>query len=125
MGADEMQTITTDKWTDDIWGIGTGTGTGASANKPTPTPRLVFYFGQNDHWVAEQTRDEIMALRGRQESDGPKMLVCDDGVPHAFCLSEYILYLLGCVGFADVGIGHSGVVAGKVTGMIGDIVGEE
>ena len=119
MGADEMQTITTDKWADDIWGIGTGD---ASAEKPAP--RLVFYFGQNDHWVAEQTRDEIMALRGRKGSNGggPRMLVCEDGVPHAFCLSEYSssICLLSLVLLTLVG--HSGVMAGKVAGMIGDVV---
>ncbi|RMJ23634.1 hypothetical protein PHISP_05484 [Aspergillus sp. HF37] len=106
MGADEMQTITTDKWADDIWGIGTASGTGSDASAEKPAPRLVFYFGQNDHWVAAQTREDIMALRGRKGSDGggPRMLVCEDGVPHAFCLR------------------HSGVMAGKVAGMIGDVV---
>ena len=87
MGADEMQTITSDKWADEIWGIGT-----ANASEARPVPRLFFYFGQNDHWVAEQTRDEIIALRGRT-SNGPKMLVCEDGVPHAFCLGKCTYFL--------------------------------
>ena len=76
MAADEMRTITTDKWSDDVWGI---------AEAREPITRLYFYFGRNDHWVAERTRDEIVALRGRE--GGPTMVVCEDGLPHAFCLS--------------------------------------
>ncbi|KAH8433232.1 uncharacterized protein LDX57_010866 [Aspergillus melleus] len=78
-----MQTITADKWTDDVWGISTS---------QDPVSRLYFYFGRNDHWVAERTRDEIIELRG-QKPQGPKMTVCEEGVPHAFCLSECFLYL--------------------------------
>lgn len=98
MGADEMRTITTDKWTDDIWGIGSENDCG-NDHGAGGLPRLYFYFGKNDHWVAEQTRDEIIALRGGGGSRtgtgtgiGPKMLVCEDGVPHAFCLSEFVFF---------------------------------
>ncbi|RHZ49249.1 bifunctional triacylglycerol lipase/ester hydrolase [Aspergillus thermomutatus] len=94
MAADEMRTITSDKWGDDVWGVST-------ANEPLT--RLVFYFGRNDHWVAERTRDEIVELRGRVEG-GPTMLVCEDGLPHAFCLR------------------HNDLMAGKVADMIMDIV---
>ncbi|KAJ6110701.1 hypothetical protein N7486_002936 [Penicillium sp. IBT 16267x] len=95
MAADEMRTITSDKWTDDIWGIGCAS---------EPITRLFFYFGRNDHWVAEKTRDEIIALRGREEGLGPKMFVCEEGLPHAFCLK------------------HSDIMAQKVANMIRDIV---
>jgi hypothetical protein len=84
MAADEMRTITSDKWTDDVWGVGCG---------PEPTTRLFFYFGKNDHWVAEKTRDEVIAWRGREEGLGPKMFVCEEGLPHAFCLSKLWLSL--------------------------------
>lgn len=82
LGADEMQTITSDKWSDDIWGI---------PSVEEPLAKLFFYFGRGDHWVAERTRDEIIAVRGRQsyKGDGPTMMVCEDGLPHAFCLSEF------------------------------------
>jgi hypothetical protein len=55
---------------------------------------LFFYFGRNDHWVAEKTRDEIVAVRGwKHGADegkglGPRMFVCEEGLPHAFCLSK-------------------------------------
>ncbi|KAJ6155721.1 hypothetical protein N7470_006287 [Penicillium chermesinum] len=74
MAADEMRTITSDKWADDVWGIGAAR---------EPIQKMFFYFGRNDHWVAEKTRDEIIELRGR-EGLGPKMFVCEEGLPHAF-----------------------------------------
>ncbi|KAJ9295504.1 hypothetical protein DTO271G3_5960 [Paecilomyces variotii] len=93
MAADEMRTITSDKWSDDIWGT-------SRAGKPPS--RLVFYFGRNDHWVAERTRDEIIESRGSK--DGPTMIVCEDSIPHAFCIR------------------HSSVMARKVARFIKDIV---
>ncbi|RJE18970.1 hypothetical protein PHISCL_08692 [Aspergillus sclerotialis] len=102
MGADEMRTITSDKWSDDIWG--TATPSTKTDNK-VPAAKLFFYFGRNDHWVADQTRDDIIEVRGKMEGkDGPETLVCEDGVPHAFCLR------------------HSGIMARKVGGMIKDIL---
>ncbi|GFF33912.1 hypothetical protein IFM58399_03701 [Aspergillus lentulus] len=94
MATDEMRTITSDKWDDDVWGVST-------ANEPLT--RLFFYFGRNDHWVAERTRDEIIELRGRVEG-GPTMSVCELGLPHAFCLR------------------HNDIMAEKVANMIMDIV---
>lgn len=97
MAADEMRTITSDKWTDDVWGV---------AHAREPLTRLFFYFGRNDHWVAEKTRDEIVAVRGCKDRDqdqdrdgdgegnrglGPRMFVCEEGLPHAFCLSKSFL----------------------------------
>ncbi|KAJ5322774.1 hypothetical protein N7452_011063 [Penicillium brevicompactum] len=90
MAADEMRTITSDKWGDDIWGA------------HEPVAKLFFYFGRNDHWVAEKTRDEIVK---RGEKGGPTMVVCEEGLPHAFCLK------------------HSDTMAKKVATMVGEIVG--
>ncbi|KAE8148583.1 hypothetical protein BDV25DRAFT_141637 [Aspergillus avenaceus] len=95
MAADEMQTITSDRWSDDVWGM---------SGVRDPVARLFFYFGRNDHWVAERTRDEIVELRGCEEG-GPKMVVCEEGLPHAFVLK------------------HSEAVARKVVDMVLDIVG--
>lgn len=81
MAADEMRTITSDKWSDDVWGA-------ASAREPIA--KLFFYFGRNDHWVADQTRDDIVAVRGQKGGQaGPTMVVCEEGLPHAFCLSKW------------------------------------
>ncbi|KAJ6002083.1 hypothetical protein N7499_002051 [Penicillium canescens] len=98
MAADEMRTITSDKWSDDVWG---------AATAREPLTKLFFYFGGKDHWVADQTRDEIIAVRGRKEGQGPTMLVCEEELPHAFCLK------------------HSDIMARKTAGMIKQIVGWE
>ncbi|PKY06205.1 hypothetical protein P168DRAFT_316226 [Aspergillus campestris IBT 28561] len=97
MAADEMQTITADKWSDDVWGV-PGAG--------EPLTRLFFYFGRNDHWVAERTRDDIIHMRGRHVAGGPKMVVCEEGLPHAFVLKR----------------GDTDVMATKVAGMVMEIV---
>ncbi|KAA8641826.1 bifunctional triacylglycerol lipase/ester hydrolase [Aspergillus tanneri] len=94
MAADEMQTITSDQWSDDVWGIST---------TKDPVTRLFFYFGRNDHWVAEHTRDAIIEHRGRVRG-GPEMIICEDGLPHAFCIR------------------HSDIVATKVADMVMDIM---
>ena len=79
MATSEMQDITSDKWADDVWGVSTA---------QEPLAKLFFYFGRQDHWVAERTRDEIIERRSRTaDRDGPEMFVCEEGLPHAFCLS--------------------------------------
>ncbi|OJZ82739.1 hypothetical protein ASPFODRAFT_63918 [Aspergillus luchuensis CBS 106.47] len=109
MAADEMRTITTDKWSDDVWGIassGENTNDKVHNDDNSSTSRMFFYFGRNDHWVAEKTREEIIQAKAKSSSmvGGPTMVVCEDGLPHAFCLR------------------HSEVTAGKVAGMVMDIV---
>ncbi|KAI1965973.1 hypothetical protein LOZ58_000874 [Ophidiomyces ophidiicola] len=78
MGAEEMEQIGSDKWSDEIWGV--------AGDVKSQLTKLVFYFGRNDHWVAEQTRDEIIRARASKGDYGPKMIVCDDGIKHGFCI---------------------------------------
>jgi hypothetical protein len=85
MGADEMRQITSDKWDNEIWG---------AAHPPKhgiARPKLFFYFGENDHWVSDRTREDLMKLRGRANREDvwkPKMEIDDQGVPHGFCICE-------------------------------------
>lgn len=86
MAADEMREISADKWSDELWGFGS----------PTNTPKdrltkMIFYFGRNDHWVAETTREEIIQskTKAKQSAPGPVLTVCEDGVVHGFCIGEY------------------------------------
>jgi len=101
MGRDEMAQITTDRWTDDLWGAAHPSPTGV------PRPKLFFYFGKKDHWVADRTRDELLRLRGRGEGGEtwkPKMEVDGNEIPHGFCID------------------HSVTVAEKVAGYLREIV---
>lgn len=94
-----MREITSDNWSDDIWGTASPdpmnpSGKITTNSTPTPPPNLVFYFGRGDHWVAEQTRDELIKARGslldkNGKRNGPKMLVCEDGVVHGFCIRKF------------------------------------
>ena len=87
MGHDEMRETTTDKWDEEVWG--------AMHRSPTdvPRPKLFFYFGEDDHWVANHTRDDLIKLRGRGEEGGdwkPHMEIDEYDIPHAFCLGQSI-----------------------------------
>ncbi|PUU83278.1 hypothetical protein B9Z19DRAFT_1061079 [Tuber borchii] len=70
LAREEMEIITEDAWGEEIW-------------KCNDTS-LAFYFGRNDHWVAEETREKLLEARGT----GVKMIVCEDGLPHGFCISH-------------------------------------
>ncbi|OAL73076.1 hypothetical protein A7D00_2849 [Trichophyton violaceum] len=103
MAADEMREISADKWNDEIWGFSSPTH--ASGDR---LAKMIFYFGRNDHWVAEVTREDIIRFKTREQQDGsaPTLMVCEDGVVHGFC------------------IGHNEIMAKKVGRFIRDIVQE-
>ena len=77
MARDEMNEVTEDRWDDDVWGTAM-----------QGTTNLFFYFGKNDHWVADKTRDDLVAARGCSVSSRTKMVIDEVGVPHAFCISK-------------------------------------
>jgi len=85
MAKDEMEQITEDRWDKDIWGA-----ENEDADHKFEVPKLIFYFGQNDHWVADHTRDQLIASRGRGDgetkSSKPIMLIDENGVDHGFCI---------------------------------------
>ena len=97
MARDEMVTIRSDVWDTEIWGAA------HQSPSPHPRPKLRFLFGQNDHWVADETRDDLIRARAfGEDHDGsggngikktehwkPRMEV-DEGWPHGFCISKLI-----------------------------------
>jgi hypothetical protein len=65
MARHELLEMTHDKWSDDLW------------NGPLPAlehneeakidrPKLYFYWGANDHWIDDGTRDKVIASRARR-----------------------------------------------------------
>ncbi|KAJ4302800.1 hypothetical protein N0V90_001691 [Kalmusia sp. IMI 367209] len=91
MARDEMLQITDDTWDAEIWG--------AAHDSPHPHPRpiLRFLFAKKDHWVAEETRDELIRARGKKVEDEeergwkPVMEVDEEeGWPHGFCIRHSI-----------------------------------
>ncbi|KAA8893716.1 hypothetical protein FN846DRAFT_498475 [Sphaerosporella brunnea] len=95
LAAEEMVEIREDRWEEEVWNVG-GALNGKSGG-------MVFVFGQKDHWVAEKTRKEIMAMR----KGGAKMLVEEKGLPHGFCIH------------------HGEVMAEMCAGWLREILGDE
>ncbi|KAI9857022.1 MAG: hypothetical protein M1824_005055 [Vezdaea acicularis] len=92
MAKDEMKTITEDKWDRGLW-----------ACRDT---KLLFYFGENDHWVDNNMRDDLIKSRRAEEQEWPKMVIDEQRVSHGFCIS------------------HSDVVAKVVAHWVGKIANE-
>ncbi|CZT03665.1 uncharacterized protein RAG0_10364 [Rhynchosporium agropyri] len=103
MAKDEMDFITEDKWGEGIWGF-----EHEDLSSESQAPKLIFYFGKNDHWVADHTRDALIAARGRENEDKgsskPVMMIDQSGIPHGFCIHKK----------ANFQIDHSEIVAEKV-----------
>jgi hypothetical protein len=109
MAKDELAQLTHDQWSDEFWGVATpGNAPSAAIDQaagrtaePTRSQQpeqpshtqLHFYWGSNDHWIAQDTRDRIIANRARTEDKSgderkPIMEIDGHGIGHAFCLSE-------------------------------------
>lgn len=121
MAGEEMRTIREDKWGEEVWGAAEivmygrkkdGDVVVEGKSQGTRTAKLVFYFAKTDHWIADQTRDDLLKLRGRLDGEGedwkPRMVVDkEDGLVHGWC------------------IGQSELVAGKVRGWVEEILGKD
>jgi len=112
MAKDELSQLTHDQWSDDFWGVPAPEKASSTAFEkvagdivePTRSQhtentqgsshtQLHFYWGSNDHWIAQDTRDRIIATRARTEGKlgderKPIMEIDGHGIGHAFCLSE-------------------------------------
>ncbi|KAL8811044.1 MAG: hypothetical protein Q9223_003167 [Gallowayella weberi] len=105
LGKDEMDMITGDKWGEEVWGAATEPGTNS---RDTIHSNLVFFWGQNDRWVAEKTREDLINARGfrckskpfssaassisdvSSPADGwkPSMIYDQRKIPHGFCINH-------------------------------------
>ena len=91
MAEDEIENITEDKWDAEIWGV-----EHHEPDRKYNIPKLIFYFARNDHWVANHTRDALIAARARGEGEEqtgkPVMIVDKDGIEHGFCIRMFPLF---------------------------------
>ncbi|KAF2766749.1 hypothetical protein EJ03DRAFT_317004 [Teratosphaeria nubilosa] len=96
-----------DRWGDELWGARALKSKAVEGGERT---KLYFYWGERDHWVADETRDLLLRTRGRNGGAGdegrPVMEVDGEGIPHGFCVRDET----------------SGVVAEKVAEWVGEIV---
>lgn len=85
LARDEMETITEDRWDEEVWGVEKEENEIGERIEP---PRLVFYFGERDHWVADHTRDALIKARYREGNGKVKMVIDDNKIPHGFCIRK-------------------------------------
>lgn len=103
----ELREIASDKWDDELWGVSSKPDSlqdNASGPVTIDTPKLYFYWGENDPWVDNRTRDGLIATRGRRLDEAgdetkPHMEIDTQGMPHAFCISEsYVERIFHAIG---------------------------
>ena len=86
MARDELLEMTHDKWPNSVWDT-----SAAPAESAIDKPSLYFYWGANDHWIDNTTRDNVVATRARTDRSGdegkPHMEIDTNGIPHDFCIT--------------------------------------
>lgn len=102
MGMDEMRVIGDDVWDEELWGIERDAQNSSSR---TLIPRFYFFFGKDDHWVANHYRDLFIEKRQRQV-ERTRLMVDEGNLPHAFCIH------------------HSETIAEKVCTWVGEMYGD-
>ena len=93
----ELREITHDPWDDKLWGRLSSSNSQqlkvSVSEQEIGSTKLYFYWGDNDHWVDNKTRDGVIAARAKRiehfdDEAKPHMEIDTLGVPHAFCISE-------------------------------------
>jgi hypothetical protein len=87
----ELLEMTNDKWPDDVWNGPVSIS--PSQEYAFDRPQLYFYWGENDHWIDNSTRESVIASRARKgsgkEDEGKPIMEIDAyGTPHDFCISK-------------------------------------
>ncbi|KAK3359464.1 hypothetical protein B0T25DRAFT_533040 [Lasiosphaeria hispida] len=80
LAKDELKHITEEKWSEDLWEIADVDGSEGAADK------FFFYFGEKDHWVADECRNEFIERRKGHAKGRTTVVVDEDKIPHAFCI---------------------------------------
>lgn len=120
MARDEMEEIKADRWNEKVWG--------SAATAPEQRSKLFFYFGEEDHWVADQTRDDLIAARALRADDAmdwkPRIEIDREGTPHGFCIRESYMQneRQKSSSSQNVSPGHSEPIAKKCADYIKKIV---
>lgn len=95
MARDELLEMTTDKWSPTTW------------NRYEPglrdtidRPQLYFFWSENDHWIANKTRDKVIADHARRtgivvadDHGRPYMEVDNTNISHDFCICKSMIFI--------------------------------
>ncbi|KAK8097066.1 hypothetical protein PG999_013010 [Apiospora kogelbergensis] len=108
MGLDEMRVIGEDQWDEEIWeieredAVATAAAAGNVGVGNRLPPKFFFFFGKDDHWVANHFRDAFIERR-QKHTERTRLMVDEGNLPHAFCIH------------------HSEVVAEKVASWVNEL----
>ncbi|CAK7225181.1 hypothetical protein SCUCBS95973_005774 [Sporothrix curviconia] len=84
LGRDELLRIGPDEWEDELWE--TVDGGEEEEDDDDKKPNFVILFGENDHWVADDVRDEFIARRKAHKKNRAAIVIDERGWPHDFCI---------------------------------------
>ncbi|CAK7271143.1 hypothetical protein SEPCBS119000_004450 [Sporothrix epigloea] len=91
LGRDELLRIGPDEWEDELWeavddGGDADDGKQTDERKDVEDPKFVIFFGRDDHWVANDVRDEFIARRKAHAKNRAAIFLDERGWPHDFCI---------------------------------------
>ncbi|KAK4501209.1 hypothetical protein PRZ48_007016 [Zasmidium cellare] len=117
LAADEMHQIRHDKWhPSHVWGAQDPTvdvtKTSVKASAATPRTKLFFYWGRDDYWVDNTSRNRLIEKRARRvdnetHAGRPTMVIDQHSMDHCFSLERE----------------HGRIVAGQVAEWVREVVG--
>ena len=102
LASDELRIIREDRWGNEVWGAVEDGDAEGGKDQNRSGPRLYFLFARKDHWVADETREEVLTRRGH--GGRHTFLVDEEGLQHAWCLKQ------------------NKAVADRVGGWVGEII---
>ncbi|KAL1898169.1 hypothetical protein Sste5346_003575 [Sporothrix stenoceras] len=85
LGRDELRNIGPDEWEDELWEVASA-GYANEKNSKHQRPKFVILFGEDDHWVANDVRDDFIARRNAHAASRAQILLDERGWPHDFCI---------------------------------------
>lgn len=92
LGRDELVRIGPDEWEDELWetaGGGEQVEREESDGDAAVQPAFIIFFGENDHWVADEVRDEFIARRRAHRKNRAHIVLDERGWPHDFCIRRF------------------------------------
>lgn len=93
LGMDEMAVISDDAWAEELWEIGD-----EAVAHAHDVPKFFIFFGRDDHWVANECRDDFIGRREEHAARGEvpphkrgrtRIEVDEGDLPHDFCIRKF------------------------------------
>lgn len=89
LGRDELRYIGPDEWEDELWEVAAADERDEKGSSKHERPKFVILFGEDDHWVANDVRDDFIARRNAHTASRAQIVLDERGWPHDFCISKF------------------------------------